>query len=366
MSAAEDYVYPGTQVLKNKADLRDQGELQKFERSVTALRIQELKERPLKGDFSLEHMRDIHRQVFKDVYEWAGEVRKVNMAKGPEGDRTHFALTADIGIKAELIKVSIEEANHLRGMDRKELSSKMGEIYAAVNDLHPFREGNGRVAREYMSELAGKAGYGIDYTKVGRQAWQEAAKASARGNLEPIRQVFYEITTVDRALSFDHAQDRAEQRMAMAKHPDLDAAFKALHTVARDGGDLEAARAAISQELHAGRKIGTAVGVDESRRVIDHAAAYRGLIARDADRLGGQFTGEVVAVSSHHALLKVGDMVAVRYERTNLARDVYVGERLSIQHGKDQSQVYEIGAEPPKDRGLAGMQMERERTLSAS
>jgi len=49
----EDYVYPGTQVLKNKPDIRDQAELQRFERRATAFRIQALQDHPVKGDFDL-------------------------------------------------------------------------------------------------------------------------------------------------------------------------------------------------------------------------------------------------------------------------------------------------------------------------
>lgn len=366
MGAWEDYTYPGTNVLKNKADIRDQGELQRFERGVTALRIEELKENPKKGDYSLEHMQDIHRQVFRDVYEWAGEVRTVDIAKGPANDRTVFAFKEDIAIKAELIKVTIEEANHMRGLDKNQFSEKMGEVYAAVNELHPFREGNGRTAREYMGQLAQESGHTLDFAKVDKARWNEAAKESSRGNLEPVKQVFYEITTVERAAAFDKVVNKETQREALANHPELDAAFKRLYEVQRSGGDMEQARNEIARELHAGKIVSGGVTKDESAKVIEHAAAYRGLIVRDADRLGGTYQGEVVAVSSHHAMLKVGDMVAVRYERENLDRDVRLGERVSIQYGRDQSQVYEQGEEPQRDRARDSMQMERERKLSGS
>jgi len=362
MSSWEDYVYPGTQVLRNKADIRDPEQLQRFERGVTAIRIQQLKESSVRGDYGLQHMQAIHQQVFRDVYEWAGQVRTVDIAKGPASDRTVFTFKEDIPIKAELIKASIEESNHLRGTDRQEFASKMGEIYAAVNDLHPFREGNGRTAREYMEQLAQESGRRLDYTRVDKEIWNEAAKQSARGNFEPISKVFYEITSVERAVAFD----TLSQREALAKHPELDAAYKVLYEAQRNHGDVDGLRADISRQLHEGKPVTADVTIEESRKVIDHAAAYRGLMVRSADRLGGQFSGEVVAVSSHHALLKVGDMVAVRYERANLDRDVYAGERLTIQHGQDRSQVYEQGQEPQRDRGRDNMQMEREHRLATS
>ena len=49
MSEQEDYTYPGTHVLKNKGDIRDLTALQRFERGATAIRIQELRENPVRG-----------------------------------------------------------------------------------------------------------------------------------------------------------------------------------------------------------------------------------------------------------------------------------------------------------------------------
>lgn len=357
MSEQEDYTYPGTHVLKNKADIHDLAALQRFERGATAVRIQELRENPVRGEYDLAHLQAIHKQVFRDVYEWAGEVRKVDIAKGPAGDRTLFTFKEDIPQKAQEIQSAIKEANYLRGMDKEQFSGKMAEVYAGVNEMHPFREGNGRTTREFIGQLAKDAGYQLDYSKVDKQTWNEAAKESARGNLEPAREVFYEITTVERAVAFD----KLATREALAKHPELDGAYKMLHDAHRAGQDAAYLRAEISKELHSGRLVGDGVTLDESKRVIDHAAAYRGLMVRDAERLGGQFKGEVVAVSSHHAMLQVGDMIAVRYERANLDRDLAVGERVTIQYDKARSQVYEQGKEPARDRGGKDMQMERER-----
>lgn len=359
---ADGYVYPGTRVLRNKADLRDAEQLSRFERGVTAVRIQELREKPIQGQYDLAHLQAIHHQVFRDVYDWAGHVRTVDIARGPATDRTVFAFKEDIGVKAALIKASIEDANHLRGLDRRQFASKAGEVYAAVNELHPFREGNGRATREYMSQLAQESGHRLDYTLVGKERWNEAAKLSSRGDLLPIREVLYEITTVERAIAFD----TLSQHDALARHPELDAAFKALYEAQRSNLDVDSLRANISGDLHQGKAVTADVSIEESRRVIDHAAAYRGLIVRSADRLGGAFKGEVVSVSSHHAMLKVGDMIAVRYERANLERSLQPGERVSIDYGNEGSSVYARSDAPQRDRGRDSMQIEREQRLATS
>ncbi len=357
MGEQEDYTYPGTHVLKNKADIRDLAALQHFERGATAVRIQELRENPVRGECDLAHLQAIHRQIFRDVYKWAGEVRKVDIAKGPAGDRTLFTFKEQIPQKAQEIQSVIKEVNYLRGMDKEQFTGKMAEIYAGANEMHPFRKGNGRTIREFIGQLAKDACYQLDYSKVDKQTWNEATKESARGNLKPAHEVFYEITTIERAVAFD----KLTMREALAKHPELDGAYNMLHDAHRDGKDVAYLQAKISKELHSGRLVGHGVTLDESKRVIDNAAAYRGLMVRDAERLGWQFKGDVVAVSSHHVMLQIGDMIAVRYERANLDRDLAVGDRMTIQYDKARSQVYEKGKEPARDRGGKDMQMERER-----
>lgn len=357
----EDYVYPGTQVLRNKAEIRDQAALDKFERGVTSIRIQELRESPVRGDFDLKHLQDIHKQVFKDVYEFAGDTRTVDMVKGSGPSRTLFAFTEEIPKYAERAQDIIKEANYGRGQDKQELAKTMTDVYTVVNEMHPFREGNGRATREFMNELASQSGTRFDYTRVDKQTWNEAAKEAAHNNPAPMREVFYEITTVERAVAFDKLQP-AE---ALAKHPELDGAYKSLMNARESGLDESKMRGEISRELHNGKIVASDVSREESANVIDRAASYRGLMVRDAAAMGGTFKGEVVSVSSHHALLKVGEMVAVRYERENLGREVYAGERLTIQHGADKSQVYEQGKEPARERGGRDMQMEKEREFNS-
>ncbi len=84
-SAIDHYVYPDTAVLRNKAGLKDQQALDAFEADVTALCMLELIDAPVQGNFDLAHLCAIHRHIFQDVYEWAGEIRTVDMSR--EGSR---------------------------------------------------------------------------------------------------------------------------------------------------------------------------------------------------------------------------------------------------------------------------------------
>ena len=75
-----EYCYPPDfTILRNKLNIRDLPTLEAAERQFV---VQRLLEAMPKGDFDLEHLRAIHRHLFQDVYEWAGNVRTVEISKG--------------------------------------------------------------------------------------------------------------------------------------------------------------------------------------------------------------------------------------------------------------------------------------------
>lgn len=63
-------------MLINKFDIRDKEALNIVERLITALKIAQLEITPLKGTFDLKHIRSIHKFIFGDIYDWAGQIRK--------------------------------------------------------------------------------------------------------------------------------------------------------------------------------------------------------------------------------------------------------------------------------------------------
>ena len=76
----DPYVYPGTNILKNLRDIRDQHHLDRVE-AISTARIGELQLDPKAGQFDISHLKSIHRHIFQDIYPWAGEFRKVNIAR---------------------------------------------------------------------------------------------------------------------------------------------------------------------------------------------------------------------------------------------------------------------------------------------
>ena len=66
------YCYPDSFILKNKLNIRDQETLEEAERNITALRILELKQKPPRGKLTFKYLQKLHKQIFGDIYDWAG------------------------------------------------------------------------------------------------------------------------------------------------------------------------------------------------------------------------------------------------------------------------------------------------------
>ena len=69
----DDYLYDGTDVLKNLFNVRTQSELDDIEADYVSLRLKELAEKPIPGNYDLDHFLKFHHFIFQDVYPWAGK-----------------------------------------------------------------------------------------------------------------------------------------------------------------------------------------------------------------------------------------------------------------------------------------------------
>ena len=172
--SSDPYVYPGTTVLKNIPGIRNQEILDRFEADRVGQRSLELIERPLSGLFDIEHLQGIHRYLFQDVYEWAGDFRTVDIAKG----NSYFAHVPYIESTLKGVFGELSEERHLRGLNQERFASRLAQILGTLNAVHAFREGNGRAQREFVRVLAYKNSYWIDWSKVSREELYQASDAS--------------------------------------------------------------------------------------------------------------------------------------------------------------------------------------------
>lgn len=180
-----NYCYKGTDVLINKLNITNDKDLFDAERELVLLRTHELNENPLKGSFDFKHLKSIHKYLFQDVYRWAGDIRNCNIAK-----QDLFCLTENIESFGNEIFNKLEKENYYIDYDYETKIDKLIELFADINALHPFREGNGRTQRLFIENLSKINGIYLDLTNVSRMDMIIASHESINGNYEKLKNIF--------------------------------------------------------------------------------------------------------------------------------------------------------------------------------
>lgn len=167
-------------------------ELERLETPFVEARLLELHVRPVPPTFDLEHLRHLHARLFQDVYPWAGETRTVNMHR-PGGP--HFAGWEDVSSSVGDVTEWVSERGFLRDRQPTAFASELAVAYNGLNAVHPFREGNGRTQRAWISDLARGAGYQLDWSLVHGPRNDRISQLARTGDLGPLKQMFGQIIT---------------------------------------------------------------------------------------------------------------------------------------------------------------------------
>ncbi len=227
---------------------------------------------------------------------------------------------------------------------------------AQIKDAGWQHQGALVVAENAEASPAYKEALRRDFPELAEKATQAENTSREIQATRDARDVQIDPATAERGNARAEAFEQLPQTEALAKHPELDGAYAQLREVRetladkpvpeRDAAYAEA-KAEISNELRRGEIPEGPVTHAESERVIDLAAAERGIRSvRDGDDLARDVKGEVVATSSQHALVAISDDIAVRFEKSALDRDVHQGDKVAIQYEEGKSQVHEQGKEP--------------------
>lgn len=175
--------------LKNKLGITNSAELAREEEKISKKRALELFESgmpdgPEAGTFAA--LAEIHRYLFREIYEFAGEVRTVNLAKG----NFRFA-------PLMYLRTALENIEKMPQSTFDEIIEK----YVEMNIAHPFREGNGRSTRIWLDQILKKELHQvIDWSRVDKEDYLLAMERS------PIRDI--EIKHVLRAALTSEIDDR--------------------------------------------------------------------------------------------------------------------------------------------------------------
>lgn len=177
----DPYCYPGSDVLRNKLNLRDADALEAFETEITAARASETLP---SGRLGVAHYRAIHRHLFQDVYPWAGKFRTVRIAKGGNA----FCFPEYIEPEMNRLFDQLRADGWLRNRNPAAFVAGSSEFLTVLNQIHPFREGNGRTQLAFLTVLGDRAGHRLNFDKLDPVAMLDAMIASFRDDKGPLQQ----------------------------------------------------------------------------------------------------------------------------------------------------------------------------------
>jgi cell filamentation protein len=186
----DPYIDPVTRVLRNRLGIGRAEELAAAERELTYAAVYRIERRPLPGGYDLDHLCAFHREIFRDIYSWAGQVRTVAIARTDP-----FALPRHIVSYSAGVFEALAAERQLRGLAFDAFVERLAHYYGEVNAVHPFREGNGRAQRAFFLQLAVDAGWYLPWVRMDPDVNVAASAASLRGDGEPLRAMFAGLVT---------------------------------------------------------------------------------------------------------------------------------------------------------------------------
>lgn len=187
----DPYIDQETGILRNLLGAKTWKELQRAEADIISVSQIALANIPRTNNLS--ELKTIHKALFGKIYDWAGQLRTVDIRKGSE---EYFLSFTEFDTGTTYVFEELRKENYLKGLDQKEFVNKLAYFYEQLNFIHPFREGNGRTQRVFWSRVAKDAGYIINWKDV---VGDELDKASQIGreqnNIKPLIEMFDRIVS---------------------------------------------------------------------------------------------------------------------------------------------------------------------------
>ncbi|WP_394875495.1 Fic/DOC family protein [Clostridium neonatale] len=159
----DPYLYEDVDVLKNKLGIKDAEKLEDAEAAITLSNLLDVEEFGV-GEFNIKKLKDIHKHIFGDIYEWAGEFRKVNIEKS---EKVLYGLSVQYSPYESIekdAKNAIDKFNRIewKELNLDEIAEKLSKCTAELWKVHCFREGNTRTTITFAETFAKSKGITID------------------------------------------------------------------------------------------------------------------------------------------------------------------------------------------------------------
>lgn len=189
MEGTQSDCYPGTTVLINKLGIKEQKML-----NVAEIRIVISMTAKIESEINFENVdfdfyKTLHHRLFSDLYEWAGKIRNINISK----KGTVFCKSDDIERIGVLKFKRLQKLDFLKNLTKEEFVEELTELYNDLNMLHPFREGNGRTLRLFITLLVRNADHNISFAECDSDLLLIATIKAAQGDTNLLRDVFADL-----------------------------------------------------------------------------------------------------------------------------------------------------------------------------
>lgn len=160
----DPYLYEDVPVLRNKLNIKEQILLDDAEADYVVYRLKDIVLNPIKGCYDAYHFLKMHKFIFQDLFEWAGEVRTISIYKEEDvlgGLSIEYSDPFDI---VDDLRHSLKDMTS-KNWDKyssERISKEFCESMARIWKIHPFREGNTRTTVNFCCQYAEEIGLKID------------------------------------------------------------------------------------------------------------------------------------------------------------------------------------------------------------
>jgi cell filamentation protein len=171
----DGFFNPRDQIIYNRLGITNPEELRELEGDYSIPIMGQVLAGTLEipGQFNAAHLKQIHRELFQDVYDWAGQSRahgpdgpfqgqKPAYVLNPQGDMMRYAPYPQLDQRLDAIGAQLELENTLRGLSPGQFAQRAAYYFDQYNHAHAFREGNGRTIQAVMAVLGRQAGYQVE------------------------------------------------------------------------------------------------------------------------------------------------------------------------------------------------------------
>ena len=165
------YLIENSTVLKNLLDITDEKELDLAEAELSRANMMLLYENGF-NDFSSGGFCFIHKVLFGDVYEWAGQYRKINIRKREKllaGQSVWYSNVTEIGNDLDNAFYEINKVDWA-SLSRENFAKQIARLFPKLWQVHPFREGNTRTTVMMMTFFIEHHGYFFDQNLMAESA----------------------------------------------------------------------------------------------------------------------------------------------------------------------------------------------------